>query len=641
MFKPEKIHRAIVIVPKDKITKVIRKLEDEELCQIKEAESDELGKTDLVEQQHEALNLYSKLVFVKESLEHHMKQKKRSLLKEIFSKRKKEEAHIPHKSFSELARESEKFIEHIEKNVREKVNDIKKIQHEINKNNFIISNLKHLPNVPTSYLKDTEDLKKIIGLVDKKTLDSIPDNIKDDVVFMLHNIDKDLSLLLAIFSEESRKDTEAFVHSIGFEEIKVPFENSPPSMIINRLKSDNVDLIRQKFKIKKELNKLYLHFRHQLDVCHEELVSMKERIDALLKVRTSESFSVMECWVPEKNLKNFSYLLHEEAIAYHMIYHERGDAPTLLKNPKLIKPFETITELYSLPKYGDFDPTPIIAITFSFFFAFMLTDFVYGLILLVFGLLLVKGKGRSNEKIKDVGIILSFFGLFTCVLGALFGSYFGDLFQQLGFNVVSAIDALDQVMIVLVISLIMGAVHITAGLFIGLFENFRKKKVMDGLLSQSVWILFLFSIVGFILHYNTIGFVLLGLSVSLQFILTFMQSGSISAVLSLFNFPGFIGDLFSYGRLMALAMGTTGIALAVNFMSIMAWDIPYIGPVLSVVIFISGHIFNMAMNGLGAFVHSVRLHFLEFFSRFYEGSGKKYVAFGQNTITFNTNVDEV
>ena len=121
---------------------------------------------------------------------------------------------------------------------------------------------------------------------------------------------------------------------------------------------------------------------------------------------------------------------------------------------------------------------------------------------------------------------------------------------------------------------------------------------------------------------------LIGLAVVMQVGFTLLSSGLVSAILSIFAFTGFLGDLFSYARLMALGIGTSGISLAVNFMALLAYDmVPYIGIIFAILIFIVGHLFNMAMNGLGAFIHSTRLHFLEFFTKFFDGGGIEYKPF--------------
>ena len=126
---------------------------------------------------------------------------------------------------------------------------------------------------------------------------------------------------------------------------------------------------------------------------------------------------------------------------------------------------------------------------------------------------------------------------------------------------------------------------------------------------------------------RVVGFGVLGLSVIIQIVMSFMEGGPMISILSVFDYAGFLGDVFSYARLMALAIGTAGIALAVNFMTLMVAEIPYVGIIVAILLFVFGHTFNLAMNGLGSFIHTLRLHFLEHFSKYYEGDGKLYKPF--------------
>ncbi len=627
MFKPEKIFRTVAIIPRDSTTKTISALYKNKVCQIKESEN-ELNSIEPVEDEQRILNLYSRLEFVMENLEKYSNKSPPNVLKELFSKKRTLRSERKTLAKEELYSKTEQCLDIIEETVKTNINEIKKIEEKRNKNNYLISNLYYLPDITTSSLESTENLKKIMGIVNNSSIERIKEKIKDKAVIVIKPIDKKISLLIAIHPNNG--EIESFLHEIGFGAIKIPYENLKPIQIINRLKEENQSLSHENKKILKELHSTYIYYHKILEYFHDELKMLKEKIDALSLIGSSNSFAVLECWIPEKNIESFQNILKKEAGGHYTTYNERDDAPTLLNNPKIIKPFESITELYSLPKYKSTDPTPILAITFSFFFGFMLTDFVYGSILLALGLLLIRGKGSYDEKTKNIGIILSTFGVFTLLLGMVFGSYFGDFFQQLGFNVPSLLDSMNQVMIVLIVALAIGTIHLLTALVVGFIENTKKAKILDAMQKQGVWIMFILSLIAFIFKLTIPGYVLLGSSLITQIALTFKEGGGISSVLSIFSFPSFIGDLFSYGRLMALAIGTTGIALAVNFMTLMAWDMPYVGPVAAILIFIIGHLFNMAMNGLGAFVHSIRLHFLEFFSKFYEGSGKKYIPFGTN-----------
>lgn len=621
------MYRTIATVPQQALSSVISSLHQEKICEIKEAEND-LEPIEIEEDEKRILNLYSRLEFVWDNLNHYAHKKKPSIFKEYFSKK-----HHRHPQRKPLAKEeiftkTEECLDIVETNVRDHIEEIKKINEQKNKNEYLMENLKHLPAIETSLLEATEYLKTIIGIINLEDMEEIESKLKRKAVILKDQLDKKAALIIVIHQHKNAEEIDGFLHEIGFDAISVPYKDMKPKDLIRSLKEENVNLMHEENRKVKELHKLYITYHSLLQYFREELGSLKERVEALSSVRGSNSFSIIECWVPKSNWTEFTKTLKEKAIKYHILYHEREDAPTLLNNPRIVKPFEGIMELYSLPRYKDFDPTPILAITFSFFFGFMLTDAVYGFLLLALGVLLLNGKGSYHEATKNIGIILTGFGILTLVLGALFGSYFGNFFQELGFKVPAMLDALNDVMVVMVIALAIGAIHLLTGMLIGFFENVRKKKMFDAVHKQGVWILFMACIVAFIVQQQMIGYVLLGVSVLLQIGMTFKEAGGISAVLSLFSFPGFLGDLFSYARLTALALGTTGIALAVNFMTILVWGIPWIGPVAAVLVFLGGHAFNMAMNGLGAFVHSVRLHFLEFFSRFYEGAGKKYVPFG-------------
>ncbi|MCK5282152.1 MAG: V-type ATP synthase subunit I [Nanoarchaeota archaeon] len=627
MFKPEKIYRSVTIIPRDKVQKTISLLHEKNVCQIKMAEN-KLEAIQPVEDEEKILNLYSRLEFVRENLENYSSRVAPNIIKEFFSKKKitkiKRKLLLKEELFSKV----DECLDIVEDTIRTNIKEIGRIDETKNNNDYFIENLAYMPPMNTSLLKDTEKLKKIVGIVNNLTIEKIKKQIEKKSLIIINEIDKKTSLLIVTCQHELSKNIESFLHKIGFDIVSFPYEDKKPLEIIDKIREENTRLAAEKEDILKDQHRLYIAYHAVLDYLHDELRRLKEKVDALSSIRKSDSFAVLECWVPAKNIEEFNNILKTRANGYYLTYNEREDAPTLLNNPKMIRPFESLTELYSLPKYNEFDPTPILAITFSFFFGFMLTDFVYGFILLALGILLIRGKGSYNEKTKNVGIILTVFGAFTLLLGIVFGSYFGNFFQSLGFNIPALIDSLNQVMIVLMISLIIGTVHLLTALTIGLIENMKKSRILEGLQKQGVWIMFVFSLLAFMLNLKVPGYILLSASLITQVILTFKEAGGISSILSIFNFPGFIGDLFSYARLTALALGTTGIALAVNFMTLMAWDIKYIGPIAAVLIFVIGHIFNMAMNGLGAFVHSIRLHFLEFFQKFYEGSGKKYVPFG-------------
>jgi len=262
------------------------------------------------------------------------------------------------------------------------------------------------------------------------------------------------------------------------------------------------------------------------------------------------------------------------------------------------------------------------------FFGFMLTDAVYGIIIILFAYFMGKGIGKVNPGMKRFSRILMAFGIFAVIFGLIFGSYFGDFFFKIGFKVPMLVDSMRDVMIMLAIALGIGSLHLFIGLISGFYDNSSRKDFKRAFADQGVWLFFIIGLFLFVFNLPKLGLISVGIAVLLQLVFKFIEGGFVTSLLSIFNFSGFIGDLFSYARLMALAIGTSGIALAVNFMALLAIDLlKVVGIPFAIIIFIIGHVFNMLMNGLGAFIHSTRLHFLEFFTKFYEGGGRTYKPF--------------
>ncbi len=628
MFRPARVFHTIVILPENKVDDVINHLFELGLCELKNSELDLCSKYsyDVVKKLDDMQTRFS---FVLDSIDKYKKttRAERKIKSILFPEPIKKHKSLIY-SADELIDEVEYHLSVVEPKVTEKLNMLVKIQEEIEQNQFIISNLKLIPNIETYYFEPSEIIKTHIGILSKSSLEKIKEKIGDRAIICFEEQHKNLCFVIVFSSYRDYNIVDRCLHEFGFEVLDIPYEKKKPSDIIRELETRIDKLNTKKMRIESFLEKLERIYGKKLAILKEELDIAKEKLLALNYFKTTKAFSVFEAWVPEKDLNKFHKVIKETSRYYYIEISERDDAPTLFKNPKLVKPFEMITELYGPPKYKKLDPTPILAVTFTIFFGFMLTDVAYGLLLILVAILLYKGIGRINTTMKNFSVILMFFGVSTILIGAIFGSYFGNFFQEIGLKLPVPIDAMRQAMLTLSIALGLGSLHLIIGLVTGLYENFKDRNIRDGLAKQGVWLAFMLSLFLFLFKLNGIGLVFLALAIIMQLFFNYLDGGVVSSFLSIFGFSGFLGDLFSYARLMALGIGTSGIALAVNFMVFMVIDlIPVVGLPIGIVIFIFGHIFNMAMNGLGAFVHSTRLHFLEFFTKFYEGGGKTYKPF--------------
>jgi len=627
MFRPAKINHTTLVLREDKVATLINRLYELGICELKESAIDLSSKYsyEIMKRLDEIQNRFN---FIINSLEDYREViQPGNRIKNLISP----EAPLKHKSSlygtNEIIEEVEYHLNLIEPKILERLESLQKIKEEIQNKEFIISNLASIPDMKTDIFKSTENIKVNLGLIATNNLSKIKEKLSDAVIGIKEK-DKSQCVITVFGTIDKSASFEKVLHNFGFQTLEIPYENKKPKEIIQGLKEDIIKLENTKKKIENFLKKTQKVYDKKFLLLEEELQIAKQKIMALQNFKTTNSFSVLEAWVPQKDLKTFHELVKEVSNEYYIEVEEKNEAPTLFNNHPWVKPFEMITELYSPPKYKEFDPTILIAITFTLFFGFMLTDAAYGLLLLIFAIVMYRGIGKYNETAKRFATLMIFFGISTILLGILFGSYFGDFFHKLGLNIPIPIDPMKQVMAVLTIALALGTLHLIIGLIIGFYENVRKKLVKDAFAKQGVWLFFALGLILILLKQMIPAGIALTAAVILQLVFNYMEGGLVTSILSIFSFTGFIGDVFSYARLMALALGTAGIALAVNFMIFLSIDlIPYIGIILGILIFIVGHLFNILMNGLGAFIHSTRLHFLELFTKFYDGGGTLYKPF--------------
>jgi V/A-type H+-transporting ATPase subunit I len=270
-----------------------------------------------------------------------------------------------------------------------------------------------------------------------------------------------------------------------------------------------------------------------------------------------------------------------------------------------------------MPTYNGVDPTLFIVPGFLLFFSIMLTDAMYGVIALILGLLLVRGGGRYNIFIKDAGIILSSAGIATIIIGALAGGWLGGFGLKVPIlKAMQVFDPMVQVTAFLLIALIIGLTHVNVGVVINVWSRIKRREIWQAL-TGNLW--FLFAQPGlffFIVGYKSVGSVFLVISLILLFL------GH--KAMAMFQVTGFMGDVLSYARLMALGLCTTGIAMTVNVLSDMLYAGSSIGIFFAIVVFFIGHLFNFVINAMGSFVHGLRLHYVELFTKFFESGGADF-----------------
>jgi V/A-type H+-transporting ATPase subunit I len=308
--------------------------------------------------------------------------------------------------------------------------------------------------------------------------------------------------------------------------------------------------------------------------------------------------------------------------------------PTLLTNREWVRPFEFLTRIYGYPVYGGVDPTPFLSPFFFVFFGFCLGDAVYGLALVFVSILALK-KLRMGWIGTRFFRLMLYCGVSTTVVGALTGSWLGDLFgiPAIVFN------PMKRPVSVLNIALIFGIIQIVTGYAAAAYGNIRQKQYKAALLDQLPIFVLLAGLTG-------IGLIFLGTvskEAAMPFVALVVVGSTVILLASGRNQPslfgkvffgglgvywavsGYLSDILSYSRLWALGLVTGAMASTLNLIaSSLGEMIPVVGAAFTVIILVAGHIFTLAVNVLGAFVHSLRLQFVEFFSKFVSSTGRPF-----------------
>ncbi len=370
----------------------------------------------------------------------------------------------------------------------------------------------------------------------------------------------------------------------------------------------------------------------------ETLLEASDRAAILLRreeaksrlIETDKVF-LLEGWLPadrctalEKALEPFTCAVETREPAED----EYPQVPVQLRNNKLTRPLNMVTEMYSLPAYGTLDPNPLMAPFFILFYGIMMADMGYGILMMIASVVIGKKyrpKGTSGELFSLLGLC----GISTFIMGALTGGFFGDFLTQLVaivspgtvFALPKLFDPLDDLTMILIGSMALGVVQIITGMAISLIEKCRRKKFLDAFFEEITWwIVFL----GIALAVLKKGTAVLYLGCALVLLGPIVQGkgwGKLTGVFgSIYNHvTGYFGDILSYTRLMALMLAGSVIAQVFNMLAAMPGNV-----VAFLIISMLGNAMNFGLNLLGCYVHDLRLQCLEFFNKFYVDGGKPF-----------------
>jgi V/A-type H+-transporting ATPase subunit I len=478
--------------------------------------------------------------------------------------------------------------------------------------------------------------------------------LRDYVLENLTGTVENETVLYTIAKAENQKTIESIVKDGGGKILQIP-EKDLPLREFREVADGNIHSLEEELtRLHAEIENKTRENLEKLVLFREALSAETERLAVLEKACESKYVTLIEGWIPESNVESTISQLKEN-IGYVFIDtrkpEQTEEPPTKMKNPTPLKPFEVIVNLFGTPKYGEWDPTPIIAYFFAFFFGLMLGDVVYAIIIMLFA---YRGLHRlvndpQTEGFKLFQRTLYISGCVALVVGLLTGSYLGDFYTFFSIETLAISEGIKAVLgnatSFIVLSIVIGLIHVNLAHIMALIRGRRQKGVALGKAG-----LFMLQIAGipWIIHFlfgveipllpeqaYPILLYLVFLSIVLIVVSSIVQKGVfLGGIFWLFDLTGLLGDIMSYCRLAGVGLATFYLATSFNLMARVVSDMVPAGPagllnlivggLILILILLIGHVINLALSGITCFVHSLRLCFVEFLLKFYDGGGKRY-----------------
>lgn len=514
-----------------------------------------------------------------------------------------------------------------------------------------------------SSFKDTKTTKVYLGLIKQENLLALKEFIKDIPLAEITEYNAKQNALISIIAfNEVSEEVFSKATELGFTKCNYDFDKTPVERIseidyeISQAEEYIEDICKKTCKESVYLKKLKIltdYYKFALEkLSHEDTF------------RQTQSTFTLEGFVPKEQVESVkkSVLEVTESVFIEVLEIDENDnPPTLIKNNRVVRQAEFITDMYSTPAYNEVDPSKIVFVFFMLFMGLIMADIGYGILMIALGAVL-SSRIKVDNGAKRLWNIIAIGGVFAIIFGVLFNSFFG--FEILPFRLLpnpvpSPETGTDGLMTILLSCLGLGVLQLAVGYLYKAINCFKHGEIVDGLLDGMLWVLFfigfVFATFNFLIGYlmpDALGYMDQGVkaffdTMQLPGIIMLVSAVVIAALTAGRKEKGFgkfskgfgavygliniMSDILSYARLFGLMLSGMIIASTFNDMGmgmILGGGIGYIAGALVMVV---GHTFNIAMGVLGAYIHDSRLQYIEFFSKFYTGEGNKFSPLGSTT----------
>jgi len=655
MFRPAKMQKISIVTLNQYTKPVIDILHEKGYIQIEDLtesiqENEELKGLDVSKQDPHASRIAS-LSMKCNSILDTLKSAEKSMsmvdvVKGFISPKKIDSKEVENLPTTELVDKADEIINKVDavlSPIEARINEIGTEETKYKESLNVANQLKSF-DIDFAHLQETKYTNIISGRIPsenlseaKKGIEEITDRV--DIFEGKSNSDDEKTFvpIIIVTAKEFEEDISSVLRRLEFEKLDVTGLSGKPNEIIEASKNKLDELKKERKQCIKDIGEVGQRSKEHLLVINEQLELEKERTEIYSYFGETNSTKAIKAWVVKDDVEETLSIIDEVTDGNSIIELEdpteeeieNNKVPVKQQNPGFAKPYELLVNMYSAPNYKDIDPTIIMAICFPFFFGYCLTDAFYGIILAIVGLVLYTGLGKTSKTYKSFGTIVTQCGIWTFILGLATGGFIGDFVPRFILGNVNAplptvipdINAFVHPENILILAIIIGLIHLNIAFLFGIIDNVKRGNIKQLCAGQLCWVLIEIAIVGYLLT-NSI-YVLAAIAI-VALILLLYGSGPMG-VMDIF---GFLGDILSYSRLLALCLSTGGIGMTANLLGqLLAGMIPYVGIVLGIIVFFGVHLFNIAFQSMGSFIHSLRLHFVEFFGNFYEGESNEFEPF--------------
>ncbi len=524
---------------------------------------------------------------------------------------------------------------------------------EINRLRSLIAGLKpwETLDIPLE-MNETEYAAVLLGAVNAKAdsskllqglLEAAPSAVAQEI-----SKDKQQKYYSIICLKEEKEQVLDALRPYDFSAVSLTDQKGTATEAIHRYEKE-IEEIEKSFTEKEAVLAALAPAKEHIEYLYDSLMMRRDRAKVVGDMVSTEMVFYFDGWMPAAAQPEVEALLKEYEFYYAIEEPEpEEEVPVLLQNNSIVAPFESVTGMYSLPGRHDVDPTKFLAPFYFLFFGLMLSDAAYGLILTTLCAILLKKYDLEGNTYRMIKMFM-FCGISTFMWGALFGGWFGNFFTVAADTffgkefVIKPLwfDPLSEPMKLLVVSLILGAVHLFVGMGVQAYIDIKDGRPLDALFDIGLWYVLLIGVVVFAFG-DTLraGLSKVGMIMTIVGAVGILLTGGrkkkgifgklTGGLGSLYGITSYLSDVLSYSRLLALGLATGVVAQVFNTLGSLAGG-GIAGCILLIVVWLFGTVFNLAINALGAFVHSCRLQYVEFFGKFYNGGGRPFAPFERKT----------